>query len=119
MSTMILSHIIIGASPLIHPGIGAIHVHGTPGTGIGPGTGAGIGVGDPPGHGAGGLHGRGLPDGDPAVAGDRPGHGVGLRLFVQTDRSVTYAPVTARDLPEIIVPVQAMPIVPVVVHPMA
>lgn len=115
MSTMILSHIIIGASPIIHPGIGAIHVHGTLGTGIGAGT----GVGDPLGHGAGGLHGRGLPDGDPAGAGDRPGHGVGLRLFVQTDRSVTYAPVTARDLPEIIAPVQAMPIVPEVVHPMA
>lgn len=115
MSTMILSHIIIGASPIIHPGIGAIPVHGTPGTGIGPGT----GVGDPLGHGAGGLHGRGLPDGDPAGAGDRPGHGVGLRLFVQTDRSVTYAPVTARDLPEIIAPVQAMPIVPEIVHPMA
>lgn len=113
MSTMILSHIIIGASPIIHPGIGAIHVHGMPGTGIGLGTGAGIGVGDPLGHGAGGLHGRGLPDGD------RPGHGAGLHLFVQTDRSATYAPVTGRDLPEIIVPVQAMPIVPEVVHPMA
>lgn len=110
MSTMILSHIIIGASPIIHPGIGAIPVHGTPGTGIGPGTGAGIGVGDP--------HGRGLPDGDPAGVGDPLGTGVGLHLFVQTDRSATYAPVTARDLPEIIAPVQAMPIVPEIVHPM-
>lgn len=113
MSTMILSHIIIGASPIIHPGIGAIHVHGMPGTGIGLGTGAGTGAGDPLGHGAGGLHGHGLPDGDPL------GTGAGLHLFVQTDRSATYAPVTARDLPEIIVPVQAMPIVPEVVHPMA
>lgn len=109
MSTMILSHIIIGASPIIHPGIGAIHVHGTPGTGIGLGTGAGTGVGDPLGHG----------DGDPAGVGDPLGTGAGLHLFVQTDRSATYAPVTARDLPEIIVPVQAMPIVPEVVHPMA
>ena len=106
---MILSHIIIGASPIIHPGIGAIHVHGTPGTGIGLGTGAGTGVGDPLGHG----------DGDPAGVGDPLGTGAGLHLFVQTDRSATYAPVTARDLPEIIVPVQAMPIVPEVVHPMA
>lgn len=119
MSTMILSHIIIGASPIIHPGIGAIHVHGTPGTGIGLGTGAGTGVGDPAGHGDGDPHGRGLPDGDPAGVGDPLGTGAGLHLFVQTDRSATYAPVTARDLPEIIVPVQAMPIVPEVVHPMA
>ena len=116
---MILSHIIIGASPIIHLGIGAIHVHGTRGTGIGLELGLELGLGALLVMGMGHPRGRGLPDGDPAGVGGLHGIGAGLHLFVQTDRSATYAPVTARDLPEIIVPVQAMPIVPEVVHPMA